>query len=459
MANIGRNDVSSMSMAAEIRAHIEKALTPGRTMTELANAFQEMPSLPKLGEMAKVIQSQQHAALISEIAKAMRPPTHLTVVSQIMSAMQREHLSIATLARPPEIFNDMAKQIGQMRSLCDSIIAPHKVFQDQMHRQLTMFEEMKSRSSIMDAFKFDMPQLSHTMLAWNVASIGLANRMKDVGLLARHEELSVRLLSAPSAFATFVRHTSDRLSTASNPGITARLRSSLSLAEHQLLGIADGISAFVAVPEDDEAPEGKRNLNAPFLQQDELISGEPPFGESDTLALAAPSFTTRAVEHSRRVLELITQCNEAGKTSQHGVEFFKPTTRMLTVFSDLPWVSATDKSKFCEVLDCLYFIFYEGAGKDNLRFLDKHGGPLTDSDCDLIWCIKHLRNKWSRHDADHGNDREIKRSWHELAARFSWLGLSEHPTNAQHFQQLQCKLLELAMDFLLCILNKLSLKQ
>jgi len=110
------------------------------------------------------------------------------------------------------------------------------------------------------------------------------------------------------------------------------------------------------------------------------------------------------------------------------------------------------------VIDCLYFIFYEGAGKDNLRFLDKNGGPLTNKDCDLIWCIKHLRNKWSRHDIDHGKDKEIQKSWKELAAKFRWLGLAEYPTEARHFQKLHYKLLELAEVFLMQILNNLKMK-
>jgi hypothetical protein len=76
----------------------------------------------------------------------------------------------------------------------------------------------------------------------------------------------------------------------------------------------------------------------------------------------------------------------------------------------------------------------------------------------MIWCIKHLRNKWSRHDADHGREREIAKSWTELAAKIRWLGLAEHPTEQRHFQQLHQKLLELAEDFLLRILAKLSLK-
>jgi hypothetical protein len=70
-----------------------------------------------------------------------------------------------------------------------------------------------------------------------------------------------------------------------------------------------------------------------------------------------------------------------------------------------------------------------------------------------------LRNKWSRHDPDHGRDKEIQKSWTDLAAKLSWLGLAEYPTEARHFQQLHHKLLELAEDFLMQILNKLKMKQ
>ena len=177
----------------------------------------------------------------------------------------------------------------------------------------------------------------------------------------------------------------------------------------------------------------KRILDAPFVQQAELLNCEFIKDENDTDALIAASPMAKTVEQARRVLQLVTLCNEAGNTSVLNAEFFKPTTRLLEVFSYLPWISATDKWRFGDVVDCLYFIFYEGAGKDNLRFLDEHGGPLTDDDCDLIWCIKHLRNKWSRHDADHGKEKEIRKSWTVLAEKFQWLGLANYPTGCTPF--------------------------
>ena len=457
MSNL--NQIGKMlAKVAEDRAQIERALAPSRAMVDLVRAIQPPAFLLDLEGLAKAIQSPRQFAAIADIAKAMEPPAHLTAVSQMMTAMQREHRLIAELASPPRILDDVTKQMAQMRALSESITAPYRAFQKSMRLQASVFEELSARVDALDATKFSITQFSQATLAWDVASIGLANRMNDIGLLARREMLSARLFGIPSAYAEFVRRATDRLAADPAPDIAARLRGSLNLAEHQLLEIVDAVSAFVVVPEDDEEPEAIRILDAPFTQQDELLSYEFVEDENDTSALTIVSPTAQTVQRARRVLELVTQCNEAGKTSELGVEIFKPTTRLMTVFSDLPWLSATNRLRLGDVVDCLYFIFYEGAGKDNLRFLDKYGGPLTDADCDLIWCIKHLRNKWSRHDADHGKEKEIQKSWAELAAKFRWLGLAEHPTDTRHFQQLHRKLLELAEDFLTLILNKLTLK-
>ena len=122
-----------------------------------------------------------------------------------------------------------------------------------------------------------------------------------------------------------------------------------------------------------------RELSAPFAQQCELVELDTFVDESDTEAMIGASPTAQIVQRARHFLELVIHCNEAGKTSAFGVEIFKPTTRLMTVFGDLPWLAATDRLRFGDVVDCLYFIFYEDAGKEILRFLDKHGGPRTQT--------------------------------------------------------------------------------
>ena len=263
---------------------------------------------------------------------------------------------------------------------------------------------------------------------------------------------------APNVYTEFVQRTTDRLAEAHTQEVASILRASLNLAEDQLLVIADSLSNVLVVPDDTDEPAGARPLAAPFDQQEDLLRLDTIKDEEDTQFLIKASPTAETVALSNQVLRLVIQCNEASKTSPAGIEIFRPTTRLLEVFNDLPWFVAADRLRFADLIDCLYFIFYEGAGKDNLRFLAKHGGPLDDRECDLIWCIKHLRNKWTRHDADHGKELDINKSWSDLAEKFRWLGLAEHPSDASQFRMLHKRLLELAADFLTLILSKLKLR-
>ena len=100
---------------------------------------------------------------------------------------------------------------------------------------------------------------------------------------------------------------------------------------------------------------------------------------------------------------------------------------MLEAFVNLPWLIPYDEKSFGKFVDGLYFIAYEGAGKDKLRFLKDYGGPLTPEECDVIWSIKTLRNKWLRHDVDHGKESDIDKSWKSLDECFLQLGLSGFP--------------------------------
>lgn len=378
-------------------------------------------------------------------------------MSEALSTInQQNHRLFAQFSLATSSLDEVMKQSACMQArIFDEKFGTTAVLEI-ARKQSALLDSLSSRVALLDAAKFSSPYLPQASLAWEMASNSLTNRMKDIGLLAQREMLSARLFEVPNAYVNFVSHTASRLADNPTPDFAARLRGSLNLVEYQLLEITDTFSSFVVVPEDNEEPEQKRILNAPFVQQNELLDCEFVINENDTVELTNASSTAQTQQKARRVLELVLLCNDAGKTSQLRTDIFKPTNRVLSVYYDLPWISATDKSRFGDLVDCLYFLFYEGAGKDKLRFLEEHGGPLTQADCDFIWCIKHLRNKWIRHDADHGNTKDIQKSWAELAQKFQWLGLANYPTNAD-FQHIHYKLLGLAEEFLLCILNRLTL--
>ena len=295
-------------------------------------------------------------------------------------------------------------------------------------------------------------------IAWDSSLTQVACRFQEINLLERRSDLAARLLEPSKVYTEFAERTFQRIEQSQSTKVTKALQTSLHLAEEQLLTTTDSLSGILAVPEDDEIALPPRSLILPVVQQDELIAIVEASNEEDEASLIKLPPSTKVADEARYILFLVTKCNEivqaAGKA-----EIFKPTTRLLEVYVDLPWLVPEDKRTFADFVDCLYFIFYEGAGKDKLRFLNDYGGVLdASSDCNFIWCIKHLRNKWLRHDADHGKEADIKRSWKDLSAKFNALGLEHAPVTKQHFRHLHRSLLREANAFLCKILEKLTNK-
>jgi hypothetical protein len=138
------------------------------------------------------------------------------------------------------------------------------------------------------------------------------------------------------------------------------------------------------------------------------------------------------------------------------LEVFKHTNKAVDAILDLSLFVPKDKAEFGQFIDNLYTIFYEGAGDDKLRFLQENGGVLEGSECEFIWCIKQLRNKWLRHDPDHGNEKKIIKSSQSLRDAFEWLGLNQMPTEPDDFVYMYSKLSKEARRFLECLLEKVK---
>ena len=154
--------------------------------------------------------------------------------------------------------------------------------------------------------------------------------------------------------------------------------------------------------------------------------------------MVAPS--TQLAEASRQVLRSIAICNRMVSV-ESGQDIFKPTTRLLKVYSDLPLIVASDLRSFGEFLDCMYILLYEAAGKDALRYLKQNGGMLEEEECCIIWHIKTLRNKWIRHDADHGGANAIRKSRKQLGIALAELGLNHFPVTTDDYRALQGRIL------------------
>ena len=116
----------------------------------------------------------------------------------------------------------------------------------------------------------------------------------------------------------------------------------------------------------------------------------------------------------------------------------------------------SNKTAFADFIDCLYWIFYEGAGKDKLRYLVVNGGSLVEGDCDVIWAIKTFRNKWLRHDPDHGDSAKIRSSYKTLREILQHFGFPRLPDNARDYKRLQMCLVNALIDFMETLKVRLS---
>jgi len=162
-----------------------------------------------------------------------------------------------------------------------------------------------------------------------------------------------------------------------------------------------------------------------------------------------------AREESYNMLKLRNLCNDAANLAI-GREIFKSTTKASDAQLDICYLIPNDKASFGDFIDNLYILFYEGAGNDNLRFLKEKGGVLEENECKFIWCVKHLRNNWLRHDPDHGSEKKIRASKDTLRSAFRGLGLNRYPTEPEDFFSLHSKLIKESRKFLEAILERIN---
>lgn len=395
---ISQNQRSLAAIASQIEIS-SAALRIGTRYADLAKAFERQLTLPKL------------AAITPNLIGAFQTDT----------------------ARWQGITESLGFQTAHWRSVMESL----DLSALRMKLPKSAFEQMK-----------------RSALVWDSGLSEVMKRFAETNLLSQRADLCSRLLEPSRVFSKFAEETFVRIKEMPEPRMLRALNASLALADAQHLANIDALSSFATATVDDQLVSMPRLLAGPFIQQEELLDLSEVDDEEEVDVLVSRSPAAQASERSRDVLTLTTCCNKA-ICVKGAAEIFKPTTKVMEVFTDLPWLTPQDEKTFAEFIDCLYFILYEGAGKDNLRFLNDHGGPLTRGDCQVVWCIKILRNKWLRHDVDHGKQSDIERSWGDLATHLRWLGLEGYPRSRADFQRLHQRLLEEVRDFLSRLLERL----
>lgn len=402
---------------------------------------------------------QQHQDILNPMAGIYKALEHLRPalsLSDITSSVLRNALQHNVMA---DVFAELSTtrfldQIVQIDQT--AIMAPiATAISTQIADQQRVFAEL-IRPHL--DFKIDLPlnisALVDGSAIWKSCIDSTLENFHDIGFFGVRNDLIDRLLAPSRAFAAFITDSNQLLDHVLEPSRIAASNLSFKLIEGQYQVITDALGSFPA-PADFNQPCDERMLTAPMAQFEAALNAD--FDESDTdpspKIILLPA--TICAETARETVGLVCRTNEVCASAGRG-EIFKPTTRFIEACADISWLVSADKKSFGDLIDCLYFIFYEGAGKDNLRFQDKNGGPLKAEEMDFIWCLKHLRNKYAHHDPDHGKPTEIAKSWAELQQKWIKLGLNNAPFRSADFLAAHQAMLEMAKDFVMLILTRLT---
>ncbi len=106
-------------------------------------------------------------------------------------------------------------------------------------------------------------------------------------------------------------------------------------------------------------------------------------------------------------------------SAKHGEDLFKFTNESTKALAMLD-TPATDKQKYGDLIDSIYFLIYEGSGA-----CKRLGEPPPEFSID----VKFLRTA-IRHDVDHGDEKDIAKKMKRAGKRFENIPPNKHQMSA-----------------------------
>jgi hypothetical protein len=249
-------------------------------------------------------------------------------------------------------------------------------------------------------------------------------------------------------YLDFSQRTVGRIAEADDGAKRGALGASLVVAETHVTGATE----LIVTPESFESgtnlqpiiPAEKSYPIYDAVQLDLIdIEDLPP--DATYAVLTRFSSAASLAEVTRQTLNAILRCNKTSKLKGR-TEIFKSTTQSQEALVMLTGLVVRDESSLRDFVTYLYVLVYEGAGDQKLRFLKEHGGPLDREDCDALWNLKALRNKWLIHDPEHGDTKSIDKSYRSLDEALSSLGLSSYPNGREEYERAQRALLSSLLE-------------
>lgn len=279
--------------------------------------------------------------------------------------------------------------------------------------------------------------------AYEANASAVARRIGELNLGGAHPSLGVTLTIPSVRYVDFGRRTIGLIGESDDPRERAALGGSLVIAQGQVggsTGLIEEVTAGV-IESAEPAFEGRPSeikFNTYDAAQDDLLALDEVPDPADYLLLRSASAAATVAEQARALVQAVIRCNKNSRL-RGGEDIFKLTNTFAEACVALTGLVVRNEDDLRNLIYYLYMIFYEGAGKDKLRFIER--GLVSDADCGVIWTLKGLRNKWHEHDPEHGEEGKIRANYRKLGEALNDLGLSSFPREPREFFEIQRKLI------------------
>lgn len=363
--------------------------------------------------------------------------------STIQSARKLVEETIQPFLRN-DFLNDQLK--SNLQHLRESLLSPY---------QFQSSEVLKSFEQIAKATAFSSLQ---------TLSKSLAERANVYGNEDFLRQISKSLIS----YDQFANNTLANLRLDMDKHISAALRGSLILANEQVLRSTSLVQSYVENSDISDVTDLNLFFDREFprinryrVQKQELLRRDDIQQDEDYENLVIKTPSAISFDLIINCLRIVGVCNETAQTTK-GSLIFTITNSVWSNSFKLLQVVPTNRENFAEIVDYLYFLLIEGAGKDVLRFItyeDKNQYSYflrTEPDVEIIWKIKHLRNKWLRHDIEHGKDKDIVKDYRIRKETLEWFGMQRVPQSREEFIFLYNNLILKVEEFLRVLLDRVS---
>lgn len=357
-----------------------------------------------------------------------------------------------------KILTDQHNFLNKLKPSIEYFIETEKSIREQ-------YLNLTNSLDVAERLKKDFPGLSELFPKiyprWEYSISELHKQMVELEFPKKRPDIYQRLLHSSSTFTDYTCYITKNLKSIKDEKSKRAIKIGILLTNDQFLEASEILFYSLELPSDNQVLTPQKTQNLYTLQQSELykldhLPDDEELEDGDILYGITP--LTQNANLTYEMLHLIADCNNAIIDAEKE-KIFATTTTTLEVTNELHRLVPINKRTFAEFIDGLFSLFYEGAGSDNLRFLNDNIINIGKDKCNLIWCIKTLRNKWLRHDPEHGSNKDIQKSRKTLRWALDWMGFTHRPRTKEEFLTAHRKLLNESIRFLRELIKKIDNEQ